>query len=141
MEQRNHPEGVGGLYPQTAEGTTESPRDGGETEEAGEHQPLPAPPHTGEGGRGGHQPLPAAPHTSEGGGGESFPDLFFVCFLFCRSWSFRLASRPSLPPPRPHLFPPRRPPLWTPRPCSPPRCLTPSPPPPPWRPPLWVWMP
>lgn len=53
VEQRNHPEGVGGLHPQTAERTTESPRDGGETEEAGEHQPLPAAPHTGEEGGGG----------------------------------------------------------------------------------------
>ncbi len=53
VEQRNHPEGVCGLHPQTAEGTAESPRDGGETEEAGEHQPLPAAPHTGEGGEGG----------------------------------------------------------------------------------------
>lgn len=48
MEQRNHPKGVGGLHPQTAEGATESPRDGGAAEEAGDHQPLPAAPHTGE---------------------------------------------------------------------------------------------
>ena len=47
MEQRHHPEGVGGLYPQTAEGAAPSPRDGGETEETGEHQPLAAAPHTG----------------------------------------------------------------------------------------------
>ncbi|KAM6929657.1 transcription factor E3a isoform 2-T2 [Lycodopsis pacificus] len=39
VEQRNHPEGVGGLHPKTAEGTTESQRAGGETEEAGEQQP------------------------------------------------------------------------------------------------------
>lgn len=48
MEQRNHPEGVGGLHPQTAERTTASPRDGGEAEEAGDHQPLPAAPYPGE---------------------------------------------------------------------------------------------
>lgn len=48
MEQRDHPEGVGRLHPKTAEGAAESPRDGGETEEAGEHQPHPAAPHTGE---------------------------------------------------------------------------------------------
>lgn len=53
MEQRNHPEGVGGLHPQTAERTTASPRDGGEAEEAGDHQPLPAAPHPGEEGGGG----------------------------------------------------------------------------------------
>lgn len=48
MEQRNHPEGVGGLHPQAAEGTAQSPRDGGEAEEAGEHQPFADAPHTGE---------------------------------------------------------------------------------------------
>lgn len=50
MEQRDHPEGVGGLHPQAAEGAAEGPGDGGEAEEAGEHQPLPAAAHTGEGG-------------------------------------------------------------------------------------------
>lgn len=53
MEQRDDPEGVGGLHSQIAERTAESPRDGGETEEAGEHQPLPAAPHSGEGRGGG----------------------------------------------------------------------------------------
>lgn len=52
VEQRNHPEGVGGLHSQTTERTTQSPRDGGETEEAGEHQPLPSATHTGEEGGG-----------------------------------------------------------------------------------------
>ena len=58
MEQRNHLEGVCGLHPQTAERTAESPRDGGETEEAGEHQPLPAAPHSG-GCGGGHMTVGA----------------------------------------------------------------------------------
>ena len=48
MEQRHHPEGVGGLHPETSEGAAQSPRDGGETEEAGEHQPLSAAAHPGE---------------------------------------------------------------------------------------------
>lgn len=47
MEQRNHPEGIGGLHPQTAERTTEISRNGGETEEAGEHQPISAAQDTG----------------------------------------------------------------------------------------------
>ena len=59
MEQRNHPEGVGGLHPQTAERPAEGTRDGGQAEEAGEHQPLAAAAHTGEG---------AGPHTGEGAG-------------------------------------------------------------------------
>lgn len=49
MEQRDHPEGIGGLHPQTAERTAENPRDGGKAKEAGDHQPLPATPHTGGG--------------------------------------------------------------------------------------------
>lgn len=48
MEQRNHPEGVGGLHPQTAEGAAASAGDGGETGEAGGRQPLPAAARTGE---------------------------------------------------------------------------------------------
>ena len=55
VEQRDHPEGIGRLHPKTAEGAAESPRDGGETEEAGEHQPHPAAPHTGEEGEEGEE--------------------------------------------------------------------------------------
>lgn len=50
MEQRNHPESVSRLHPETAERSTESQRNGGETEEAGEHQLLTAAAHSGEEG-------------------------------------------------------------------------------------------
>lgn len=65
--------------------------------------------------------------------------------LFCRSWSFRLASMASPLPPPTHLPRSPPPPLWTPRPCSLLHCFTPfplppPPPPPPWWLPLWVWM-
>lgn len=53
MEQGHHPQGLGGLHPQAAEGAAEGPRDGGETEEAGECQPLTAAAHTGEADMGG----------------------------------------------------------------------------------------
>lgn len=48
VEQGNHPEGLGGLHPQAAEGAAACPGDGGETEEAGERQPLAAAAHSGE---------------------------------------------------------------------------------------------
>lgn len=52
MEQRHHPEGVGGLHPQAAERTAAGARDGGEATEAGDHQPLAAAAHPGDEGVG-----------------------------------------------------------------------------------------
>lgn len=48
VEQRHHPEGVGGLHPQAAKRTAAGARDGGEAAEAGDHQPLAAAAHPGE---------------------------------------------------------------------------------------------
>lgn len=50
VEQRHHPEGVGGLHPQAAERAAAGAGDGGEAAEAGDHQQLAADAHPGEGG-------------------------------------------------------------------------------------------
>lgn len=48
MEQGHHPEGLGRLHPQAAEGAAAGTRDGGAAAPAGDHKPLAAAAHPGE---------------------------------------------------------------------------------------------